>query len=122
MRIRVLASLLTLGLFLTHAQAQERLCVLAAPEPLTREEAAICQPVAAACQPAVAPCCRSCPYPPGCVWASAEYLLWWTKGDRLPPLLTTSPVGTPLANAGVLGRPGTSVLFGDERVNDDARS
>jgi len=56
------------------------------------------------------------------VWASAEYLLWWTKGDRLPPLLTTSPPGTPLADAGVLGRPGTSVLFGDERVNDDARS
>ncbi|MCI0682645.1 MAG: BBP7 family outer membrane beta-barrel protein [Gemmataceae bacterium] len=40
----------------------------------------------------------------------------------MPPLLTTSPPGTPLADAGVLGRPGASVLFGDERVNDDARS
>lgn len=73
-----------------------------------------------------APCCLDhcdgCPYPPGRVWFSAEYLLWCTRGDRLPPLLTTSPAGTPLADAGVLGRPGTTVLFGDERVNDDARS
>jgi hypothetical protein len=133
MRIRAIAaSLLTLGLLLAPAQTQERVTI-AAPEPLTAGEVAIyqtgaicqpgasCQP-AAICQPAAVPCCRSCPYPPGRVWASAEYLLWWTKGDHLPPLLTTSPVGTPLADAGVLGRPGTSVLFGDERVNDDARS
>lgn len=67
-------------------------------------------------------CCGYCGYPTGRVWASAEYLLWWTKGDRLPPLLTTSPASTSFADAGVLGRPGTSVLFGDDRVNDDARS
>lgn len=66
--------------------------------------------------------CGYCGYPTGCAWFSAEYLLWWTKGDRLPPLLTTSPAATPLADAGVLGKPGTRVLFGDERVNDDVRS
>lgn len=60
--------------------------------------------------------------PPGRVWGRAEYLLWWTKGTPLPPLLTTSPPGTPLEDAGVLGRPGTTVLFGDETVNGGARS
>jgi hypothetical protein len=56
------------------------------------------------------------------VWADAEYLLWWTKGSHLPPLLTTSPAGTPIETAGILGEPGTTVLFGNERVNTDARS
>jgi hypothetical protein len=48
--------------------------------------------------------------------------LWWMEGQRLPPLLTTSPAGTPQAQAGVLGAPGTSVLFGGSRVDGDATS
>jgi hypothetical protein len=55
-------------------------------------------------------------------WVEADYLLWWMQGSRLPPLVTTSPAGTPLENAGVLGTPGTAVLFGGERVNASARS
>jgi len=55
-------------------------------------------------------------------WGGAEYLLWWMQGDKLPPLVTASPPGTALADAGVLGVPGTRVLFGDSRVNDDLRS
>jgi len=46
--------------------------------------------------------------PFGRYWASAEYLLWWTKKDNLPPLVTTGP-GT-----GTLGEPGTVVLFGGD--------
>lgn len=65
---------------------------------------------------------RQCGYPPGAVWFSAEFLLWWTSGNRLPPLLTTSPPGTPFAQAGVLGVPGTSVLFGDSFVDNGLRS
>src|SRR5882724_3485002 len=30
------------------------------------------------------------------VWGSAEYLLWWVRGQNLPPLVTTSPPGTPI--------------------------
>ncbi len=95
---------------------------LGLPGPISLE-----QPNSVASAPRVAgtscgDCCGVCGFPAGRAWVSAEYLLWWTKGDRLPPLLTTSPAGTPLADAGVLGRPGTSVLFGDDRVNDDARS
>ena len=58
----------------------------------------------------------------GGFWITGEYLNWSAKGDKLPPLVTTSPPGTPLAQAGVLGAPGTSVLFGDESVNDRWRS
>jgi hypothetical protein len=44
------------------------------------------------------------------------------RGAHLPPLVTTSPAGTAAAQAGVLGAPGTSVLFGGSSVNEDARS
>jgi hypothetical protein len=56
------------------------------------------------------------------VWVDAEYLLWWVTGNSLPPLVTTSPNGTPVAEAGVLGAAGTTTLFGGDRVDRDARS
>jgi hypothetical protein len=64
------------------------------------------------------------PPPPlyGGVWIAAEYLIWSAKGDKLPALVTTSPAGTLQPQAGVLGAPGTSVLFGDDNVNDRWRS
>ena len=46
-----------------------------------------------------------------------EYLLWWIKGDQLPPMVTTSPSTVDRANAGVLGQSTTSVLFGGTTVN-----
>ena len=55
-------------------------------------------------------------------WAGMDYLAWSVKGDRLPPLVTTSPAGTPLAQAGILGPPTTTVLFGDSSVNGGWRS
>src|SRR4051794_31004468 len=48
----------------------------------------------------------------GRIWADGEFLLWWMKGAALPPLVTASPSGTPGTQAGVLGAPATSVLFG----------
>src|SRR5262245_36117689 len=77
------------------------------------------QIAAAADMPAKAP-----PPPPqagGSFWAEAEYLYWQIKGDKLPALVTTGP-DTLLATAGVLGAPGTSVLFGQSTVNQDWRS
>ena len=50
-------------------------------------------------------------------WAEADLLAWTVKGDRLPPLVTTSPAGTPMIPAGILGFPTTTVLFGDSSVN-----
>jgi hypothetical protein len=41
---------------------------------------------------------------------------------NVPPLVTSSRLGTPIQAAGVLGDPRTSVLFGGGNVNDDFRS
>jgi hypothetical protein len=46
------------------------------------------------------------------VWGGVEGLWWWNKERNLPVLATTSVAGTPFAQAGVLGQPGTRVLFG----------
>ena len=62
------------------------------------------------------PCCS----PPGRFWLRADYLMWWTNGMRLPPLVTTSPQGTPVADAGVL--PGATILYGNNTVADYGRS
>jgi hypothetical protein len=55
------------------------------------------------------------------IWGNVEYLWWRTKGTYIPPLVTTSPPGTPQVDAGVLGRPGTSILFGDGDLFDTGR-
>jgi len=51
-----------------------------------------------------------------------EYLLWWTEGSRVPPLVTTSPGGTPAEQAGVLGQETTTILFGGESLVGSSRS
>ncbi len=55
-------------------------------------------------------------------WVDFEYLLWWMRGQSVPALASTSPAGTPIASAGVLGSSGTTVLFGDSSENTGARS
>jgi hypothetical protein len=62
------------------------------------------------------------PPPPSAFWIGAEYLHWSSKRDSLPPLVTTSPPGTAQPQAGVLGAPGTSVLFGNDGSDDRWRS
>lgn len=69
------------------------------------------------CSPCV-PCLPIC----NRLWVRGEYLLWWTKGNPLPPLVTTSPNGTLRDDAGVLGTPGVQVLFGGNDLSDDSRS
>ena len=55
-------------------------------------------------------------------WVKLDYLAWTVRGDRLPPLVTTSRSGTPRAQAGVLGAQGTTILFGESTVNNEWRS
>jgi hypothetical protein len=58
-------------------------------------------------------------------YVSGEYLLWWTRGDPLPPLVTAGSVGdltTAGVSPGALDRPGTVVLFGNSDANDRTRS
>ncbi len=53
------------------------------------------------------------------LWFSADYLLWWTKNNHLPPLLTTGSTDDRVP--GALGQPNTQVLFGGS-MNLDERS
>ncbi len=65
--------------------------------------------------------CHTCG-PPGRHWVRAEYLGWWIGGAETPPLITTSPEGTLREDAGVIGTPGTEILFGGGRLNRDMHS
>jgi hypothetical protein len=60
--------------------------------------------------------------PLGRFWVRSEVLLWWTRGQAFPPLVTASPLGSPLSTAGLLGQPTTAVLFGGDRTDPDTRA
>jgi hypothetical protein len=68
-------------------------------------------------------CCANGCCPPGNRWyVGAEYLLWWMKGDRTPPLVTA---GDPFANpngASIIGQPTTRILFGGHELETNGRS
>ena len=49
-------------------------------------------------------------------WASADYLMWWIKGQPTnAPFVTTGPESDPFA--GSLDRPGTRVLYGNKSID-----
>lgn len=54
-------------------------------------------------------------------WGEFEFLMWWRTGQNLPPLVTSSPTTTDEASAGVLGVPGTQILYATETQSNDAR-
>lgn len=77
----------------------------------------------------LAPPSGGVPFEPGCSgpagdrgWVDAEFLLWWMRGQSLPTLVTTSPAGTPVSTAGVIGSSGTTVLFGGSSVDTGVRA
>lgn len=52
---------------------------------------------------------------PYLIWGRSDFLLWWVKdGTAPPPLVSTGPVS---ASSGVLGQPGTAVVFGDRPLD-----
>jgi hypothetical protein len=51
-------------------------------------------------------------------YVGVEYLLWWVKNEQLPPLVTTSPA----ASNGIIGMPGTTILYGAQAINEGAYS
>jgi hypothetical protein len=116
MKVRIARALMMLLATFAAAHAQ-------APSSATTPESAASPGQMLAAPPAVADWAgegRSSP--PEQFWVEADFLLWWVRGASLPPLVTSSPAGTPISQAGVLGASGTTVLFGDSRVNDDARA
>jgi len=57
------------------------------------------------------------------IWFSLDYLSFWAKGDQVPALVTTSPLGTPQTEAGRLPESATtSILFGGNRLDTDQRN
>jgi len=50
------------------------------------------------------------------LYASAEYLLWWIRGQSVPVLATTSAP----SDFAVLGAPTTQVLFGGNQINGNS--
>jgi Putative beta barrel porin-7 (BBP7) len=57
----------------------------------------------------------------GRFYGDADYLLWWAKGNKLPPLVTTGSV-TDLRSTAALGQMNTLILFGNREYDDDTRS
>jgi hypothetical protein len=58
-------------------------------------------------------------------WVSGEYLFWWAKNSRLPPLVTTDIGPTPVnltGTAGSLASPTTAVVVGNQGSFPDQRS
>jgi len=51
-----------------------------------------------------------------------EWLGWFTRGRNTPPLVTTSPGGTASTDAGVLGLPTTSVIYGNDPIGTSLRN
>jgi Putative beta barrel porin-7 (BBP7) len=49
-------------------------------------------------------------------WVTVDYLMWWSRGQSLPALVTTGDRG------GALTDPALSVLFGNDRVDNGIRS
>ena len=88
---------------LTEAIPEEELAIPGMEMP------GVAVPAALAVTEEVTPC-----GPRGWIWAGVDFLLWRTEGMSVPALVTTSPVGTPRAQAGVLGEPGTTILYGND--------
>ncbi len=62
-----------------------------------------------------------CPPPlnlhiPRGTWANLDYLMWWSRGASLPPLVTTGSQG------GALNDPNLKILYGNDRVENTIRS
>jgi hypothetical protein len=55
----------------------------------------------------------------GQFYGRAEWLLWWFDEMYIPPLVTGSTVNN---NEGVLGLPGTTILYGDEGILGGSRN
>ena len=59
----------------------------------------------------------------GRLWVRTEYISGWSKGFDVPALVTTSSDAPPaLPTSGAIGEANTTVLFGNELLNSDARS
>jgi hypothetical protein len=91
-------------------------------EPMESAEPLGQSALATGCTTASNAACEACDlcrvaWRPRGLFVMGEYNMWWTKTRSVPPLVTTSPVGTPLLNTGVL--PDAQILYGNNKVGGD---
>jgi hypothetical protein len=55
-------------------------------------------------------------------WMDTDLLFWVARGTATPALLTSSPVGTSAAQAGVIGQSGTQVVQGGSELDSSLRT
>jgi hypothetical protein len=53
------------------------------------------------------------------IWVKVDYLQWWEQGMHVPALATTGPSA---AQPGILGQPGTEVLYGADSIDNKSVS
>ena len=125
MACRFLLVLLAVAAMTAQAAAQNADSMLPPPSPLPNTKApgaTTAPPIQDTITPVAATSELTLPAQPsglGVVdrcWFNASYMLGWTTPTHLPPLVTTSPAGTPQASAGVFGVAGTSVITGDRAL------
>jgi hypothetical protein len=76
-----------------------------APEPL-----AVSRPLDASADEPQSPC--ECASPDHRLYGDVEFILWWLREGRVPPLLTTSSA----VSSGRLDQPDTKVLYDNDRL------
>ena len=65
-------------------------------------------------------CCQCCRQYD--IFGSVEFLMWWAKGNNVPPLVTTSDPATNQVDAGVLGLQSTHTLFGNQYTGKELQA
>jgi hypothetical protein len=65
--------------------------------------------------------CNCCRCDCSTTMARLEWLGWFSRSRNTPPLVTTSPPGTPAATAGVIGF-NTRILYGDDPIGENLRN
>ncbi len=96
------------------------------PKPAPARKGAWRQPASYPAMPAAEPCAAACVLnevasePARRFFFRSEYLLWFTKEMKAPPLVATAPnpAGSPPDSFGFIGQPGTSVLYGGGAIGD----
>ncbi len=90
--------------------------IAAPPPPVVVASPVCCDTPCPSCELTV--CCDLGPCDP-CgpgFYVNGEYLLWWIRDPRVPPLITTGPVNAG-GIGGALGQPDTFVLFGGRELD-----
>jgi Putative beta barrel porin-7 (BBP7) len=118
MKLRIVCSVMILAMFTGAVRAQGQTPSskdtkdVAKPQTQEKMPEVSSSPLSSEAMPSPAFSIYPDPYRP-LAWLTADYTLSWISRANVPALVTSSPLGTAQADAGVLGRNSTSVLLGE---------